>query len=84
MKIQNLVLFGRNPEQPKASSVFPGVLPLLDRWYGESTSENYREWYGQYMSAVPCPKCHGKRLRPESLAVTVVEPLDCRPHGACR
>ncbi len=73
LKFQNLVLYGRNPEQTKASSVFPGVLPLLDRWYGESTSENYREWYGQYMSAVPCPKCHGKRLRPESLAVTVVK-----------
>jgi len=72
LKIQNLVLYGRNPEQPKASSVFQGILPLLERWYGESTSENYREWYGQYMSAVPCPKCKGKRLRPESLAVTVV------------
>jgi excinuclease ABC subunit A len=53
--------------------VFPGVLPLLQRWYGETTSENYREWFGQYMSAVPCPKCQGKRLRPESLAVTVVD-----------
>jgi excinuclease ABC subunit A len=73
LKIQNLVLYGRNPEQPKAASVFPGVLPLLERWYGESTSENYREWYGQYMSAVPCPKCRGRRLRPESLAVTVVD-----------
>jgi len=72
VKIQNLVLYGRNPEQPKAGSVFPGVLTLLERWYGESTSENYREWYGQYMSAVPCPKCRGKRLRPESLAVTVM------------
>jgi len=73
VKIQNLILFGRNPEQPKAPSVFPGVLPLLQRWYGETTSENYREWFGQYMSAVPCPKCQGKRLRPESLAVTVVD-----------
>ena len=73
VKIQNLILFGRNPGQPKAPSVFPGVLPLLQRWYGETTSENYREWFGQYMSAVPCPKCQGKRLRPESLAVSVVD-----------
>jgi len=73
VKIQNLVLFGRNPEQPKAPSVFPGVLPLLQRWYGETTSENYRDWFEQYMSAVPCSKCQGKRLRPESLAVTVVD-----------
>jgi excinuclease ABC subunit A len=73
VKIQNLVLFGRNPEQPQAPSVFPGVLPLLQRWYDETTSENYREWFGQYMSAIPCSKCKGKRLRPESLAVTVVD-----------
>ena len=73
VKIQNLILFGRNPEQPKAPSMFPGVLPLLQRWYGEAKSENYRDWFGQYMSAVPCPKCQGKRLRPESLAVTVVD-----------
>jgi excinuclease ABC subunit A len=72
-KIQNLVLFGRSPEHPKTPAVFPGVLPLLQRWYEESTSENYREWFGQYMSAIPCSKCQGKRLRPESLAVTVVD-----------
>ncbi len=73
LKIQNLVLFGRNPERSKAPSVFPGVLPLLERWYGETKSENYRDWFGQYMSAVPCAKCQGKRLRPESLAVTIVD-----------
>ncbi len=70
-KIQNLILVGRNPQNPRAQSVFPGVIPLLDRWYGETTSESYREWFEQYMSAVPCWKCQGKRLRPESLAVTV-------------
>ncbi len=72
MKIQNLVLYGRNPERSKAPAAFPGVLPLLERWYGEAKSESYRDWYSQYMSAVPCPKCQGKRLRPESLAVKVV------------
>src|SRR3989442_2397522 len=70
-KIQNLILAGRNPENPRAQSAFPGVIPLLDRWYGETTSENYREWFEQYMSPAPCWKCQGKRLRPESLAVTV-------------
>jgi excinuclease ABC subunit A len=70
-KIQNLILVGRNPENPRAPSVFPGLIPILDRWYGETTSENYREWFEQFMSAVPCWKCHGKRLRSESLAVTV-------------
>src|SRR5438094_1850337 len=70
-QIQNLILVGKNPENPRAQSVFPGVIPLLDRWYGETTSESYREWFEQYMSPAPCWKCQGKRLRPESLAVTV-------------
>ena len=69
--IQNLVLYGKNPEGARAASVFPGIIPLLDRWYGEASSEGYREWYEQFMSAAPCPKCEGKRLRAESLAVTV-------------
>ena len=73
LKIQNLILFGRNPEKRKAASVFPGILPLLERWYGGTKSENSREWLGQYMSAVPCAQCEGKRLRPESLAVTVAD-----------
>jgi excinuclease ABC subunit A len=71
-KIQNLVLYGKNAEEGSAPTGFSGILPLLDRWYAEARSENFREWYSQYMSAVPCPKCQGKRLKPESLAVTVM------------
>ena len=37
----------------------------------ESTSEAYRDWLLDHMSATTCPACHGKRLRPESLAVKV-------------
>ncbi|HUY15223.1 MAG TPA: excinuclease ABC subunit UvrA [Terriglobia bacterium] len=70
-KIQNLVLFGKNPVHPRSSSVFPGVIPLLDQWHGETNSESYRDWYLQYMSAIPCWRCGGKRLREESLAVKV-------------
>ena len=71
-KIQNLLLYGKSGEGSKAPSGFTGILPLLDRWYGEAKSENFRDWYSQYMSAVPCPQCQGKRLKPESLAVTVM------------
>ncbi len=70
-KIQNLILYGKGPEQSRIAPSFAGVIPLLDRWYAETTSESYREWFEQYMSAVPCPKCQGKRIRPESLAATV-------------
>ncbi|HMD84882.1 MAG TPA: excinuclease ABC subunit UvrA [Terriglobia bacterium] len=72
-KIQNLLLYGKIADGAPASTMFSGILPLLDRWYGEASSESYRERYSQYMSAVPCPKCQGKRLKPESLAVTVMD-----------
>jgi excinuclease ABC subunit A len=72
-KVQNLLLFGPNTERQRSSWGFSGIIPLLDRWYGETTSEGYREWFNHYMSAVPCPACRGKRLKPESLAVTVAE-----------
>ncbi len=70
-KIQSLILVGKGPESSRAGSGFPGLIPLLDRWYGESSSQSYREWFEQYMSASTCWKCQGKRLRPESLAVKV-------------
>ena len=37
----------------------------------DSSSETYREWLLDHMSASKCPACGGKRLRPESLAVKV-------------
>jgi excinuclease ABC subunit A len=72
-KIQNLILYGKASGGSRFTYSFPGIIPILDRWYGESASESYREWFEQYMSAVPCPQCGGKRLRPESLAVTVAD-----------
>jgi excinuclease ABC subunit A len=48
------------------------VLGVLDRIYqDENASDSMREWYMQYMSAAPCPVCHGKRLKPSSLAVRI-------------
>jgi excinuclease ABC subunit A len=70
-KTQNLILFGKGPENSRRAPSFAGIIPTLDRWYSESTSQAFREWFEQYMSAVPCPVCKGKRLRPESLAATV-------------
>jgi excinuclease ABC subunit A len=48
---------------------FSGILKFLQRNFEESNSDSYREWMTQYMSATQCSVCHGKRLRPESLAV---------------
>jgi excinuclease ABC subunit A len=44
-------------------------LKFLERNFEESGSDTYREWMTQYMSATLCSVYHGKRLRPESLAV---------------
>jgi len=50
---------------------FEGVIPMLQRRYEQTTSDSAREYYEDLMSPVPCPDCHGKRLKPEVLAVTI-------------
>ena len=50
---------------------FEGVIHNLERRYRESASEAARESTEELMSEVSCPDCHGRRLKPESLAVTV-------------
>lgn len=50
---------------------FDGVLGLLDRRYQDTTSEAVKAEIEQYMSDVTCKACGGKRLKPESLAITV-------------
>ncbi len=52
-------------------TTFEGIVPNLERRYRETDSEYSRERIEEYMSVRPCPECHGARLRPESLAVTV-------------
>ncbi|MCI8866893.1 MAG: excinuclease ABC subunit UvrA [Anaerotignum sp.] len=49
---------------------FEGILNNLQRRYNE-TSETMRGEYEEYMTNIKCPDCHGKRLRPEVLAITV-------------
>src|SRR5579859_6510150 len=50
---------------------FEGVIPSLDRRYKQTDSEGVREEIEAYMTARICPVCHGARLKPEALAVTV-------------
>ena len=50
---------------------YPGVMTMLERRYAETGSEMVKEEIEQYMSAVPCRSCGGRRLKPESLAVTI-------------
>jgi len=67
-KIQNLLMYG---EAGKGKTGFRGVVGYLKQVLEESTSDTYRDYLLEYMSATQCPACHGKRLRAESLAVKV-------------
>jgi excinuclease ABC subunit A len=51
---------------------FEGVIPNLERRYRETGSDSVRADIERYMASNPCPACHGKRLKPESLAVTIM------------
>ncbi len=50
---------------------FEGLLKNVQRRYRETGAESMRQEYEEYMTTVPCEACGGKRLKPESLAVTV-------------
>ncbi len=50
---------------------FEGVINNLERRYKDTASESAKAELENYMSEVECPECHGKRLKPEYLAVTV-------------
>jgi excinuclease ABC subunit A len=68
-KVQNLLLYGEASKGGKTG--FKGILGYLKQNLEESSSDSYREWLLDFMSATECPACHGMRLRPESLAVKV-------------
>jgi excinuclease ABC subunit A len=69
-KDQNLLLNG--PDKADAPRTgFHGVIAFLRGILEEAKSESSRDYLMNYMSARECPECHGKRLRPDSLAVTV-------------
>jgi excinuclease ABC subunit A len=84
-RIQNMILYGYPPSNNRTSREetavaakkarsekgfrFAGILKFLETNFQESGSDSYREWMTQYMSATECAVCHGKRLRPGSLAV---------------
>jgi excinuclease ABC subunit A len=53
------------------NTTFEGVVPWLERRRSEAESDTTRERIEQYFREVPCPSCHGARLKAESLAVTV-------------
>ena len=67
-------MFIRQPNEAGGGgwhATFEGVIPSIERRSRDTSSEGMREYYEDLMSPVPCPACHGDRLKREMLAVTV-------------
>ncbi|MHA1327190.1 MAG: excinuclease ABC subunit UvrA, partial [Promethearchaeota archaeon] len=62
---------GTSSRSLKFTRPFEGIIPMLHRRYMETNSELARDFYENFMNQVECPQCHGQRLKPESLAVTI-------------
>jgi excinuclease ABC subunit A len=60
-----------NGRKKKADGTWEGIVANVERRYDETDSDMVRMELEAYMLAVPCPECEGRRLKPESLAVTI-------------
>ena len=78
----NALLYGTNGEKIEMHrtnefgsgvyyNTFEGIVENLERRFRETNSEWMKEEIGSFMSGVECPDCHGKRLKPVVLAVTI-------------
>ncbi|MDU5683613.1 MAG: excinuclease ABC subunit UvrA [Veillonella sp.] len=50
---------------------YEGILPMVKRRHSEASTDSMREEFEKFMSIKPCTTCHGARLKPEVLAITV-------------
>jgi excinuclease ABC subunit A len=62
---------GGKGKAAKTSRPFEGLVPQMERLYAETESEFTRNRIRAFMTRVPCQTCHGARLKPEILAVTI-------------
>ena len=79
-EIKQKILYGTGSQKLKIKfdtgtyqTTFEGIIPSLERRYQETQSEGMKAAYEEYMAHETCPACHGRRLKPEALAVTVGE-----------
>jgi excinuclease ABC subunit A len=70
-KKQKFAYEARSGHTWEYEAAFEGVINNLQRRYSETTSDYVKEDIEKYMSASTCAVCHGARLKPEALAVTV-------------
>ena len=80
--VKNIILYGTGGEKLHLEyerefysgswdAAFEGIIPCMERRYNETKSDAARSQYENYISQVECPDCHGARLKPEVLAVTI-------------
>jgi len=70
-KIVNFVYESKSGMKYQWNKKFEGLIPELSRRYRETKSNYIREELEKFMSSKKCSHCNGKRLKPESLAVTI-------------
>jgi excinuclease ABC subunit A len=66
----NLILYGNElgiETEEEVKDEFPGVVPMVVRWFTDSSSDAVREWAEKYMMLKTCSVCNGARLKEESL-----------------
>jgi excinuclease ABC subunit A len=73
---------GGNGKAPKTERPFEGLVPQMERLYQETESEFTRNRIRAFMTRVPCQTCHGARLKPEILAVTICSRFPAGSAGA--
>lgn len=72
-KLLKMEMVGRNERISTYQAPFEGVIPNLERRYNETNSEYIRSKITEYMTDKPCQVCNGKRLKPETLAITICD-----------
>ena len=81
-EIQDILIHGTNGHEVKVyykgqrgegvyDVAFEGLIRNVERRYRETGSESSKAEYESFMQITPCQSCHGQRLKPEALAVTV-------------
>lgn len=83
-EIKDLLIYGKNSRTVKVhykgqrgegvyDITFEGLIKNVQRKYRETSAETTKAEYETYMTITPCDECHGKRLKPHALAVTVAD-----------
>jgi len=70
-KVQDALLYGNGGKRGKSDVKWEGIIANIQRRYDETESDGVRVELEQYMTELPCTACGGRRLKPESLAVTI-------------